>query len=282
VGARTHEFRLGDLRCAVVSDGAAAAPLQLFFNPEGGVSEEALREGVAEEGSGRSTTAVNYNCLVVHAGSGDVLVDTGLGEEFLGYGREVGALLGKLRPGLAAAGASPERVRTVVFTHLHQDHVRGAVWPGVPAFADAEHVATAAEIAFWTSAPAGAEADQARTALTTLGASMRSVGFDDAITPEIRCVDASGHTPGHMALLIGSGGQRMLCAGDLFYDRLQLRHPEWTTAYDVDRPASVAARRRLAGWAADEDVAVLAYHMPFPGLGRIRRRGDAFDWEPIP
>jgi hypothetical protein len=34
--------------------------------------------------------------------------------------------------------------------------------------------------------------------------------------------------------------------------------------------------------AADESLLVYAYHFPFPGLGRIRRQGDAFLWMPTP
>jgi glyoxylase-like metal-dependent hydrolase (beta-lactamase superfamily II) len=291
MGGQVHEFELGSLRCAVVSDvvsgGAAAAPLSLFFNPASGVSEAALAEGLAEEGSGRTTIDVNYNCLLVRAESGDVLVDTGLGERFLGYGEQLGARLGRLGSSLAAAGAGPERIRKVVFTHLHQDHVRGSVWSGAPAFAVAEHLASAAEVAFWTSpaALAGAatfEAEQARAALATLDRAVRRVEFDESLTPEISSVDASGHTPGHMALVIRSRSDRLLCAGDLFYDVLQLRHPRWTTPYDLDRQGSVAARQRLLAWAAEERLTVLSYHMPFPGLGRISRRGSAFDWEPRP
>jgi hypothetical protein len=30
------------------------------------------------------------------------------------------------------------------------------------------------------------------------------------------------------------------------------------------------------GWAADENLLVHAYHMPFPGLGRVERHGRTF------
>jgi glyoxylase-like metal-dependent hydrolase (beta-lactamase superfamily II) len=289
MGGQVHEFEVGALRCAVVSDvvsgGAAAAPLPLFFNPESGVSQEALAQGVAEV-KGRTTIDVNYNCLLVRAESGNVLVDTGLGERFHGYGEQLGALLGMLGSSLAATGARPETIQKVIFTHLHQDHLRGSIWSGAPTFAVAEYIASAVEVAFWTSPAALAgsakfEAEQARAALATLDGSLRTVRFDETITPEISCVDASGHTPGHMALLIRGGSDRLLCAGDLFYDVLQLRHPEWATPYDLDRPASVATRRRLVAWAAEERLTVLSYHMPFPGLGRISRQGSAFDWEPV-
>jgi hypothetical protein len=33
--------------------------------------------------------------------------------------------------------------------------------------------------------------------------------------------------------------------------------------------------------AADENLLVHAYHMPFPGLGFVRRHGDRYEWTPI-
>lgn len=56
--------------------------------------------------------------------------DSGLGPSFLGYGPDIGAQVGKFGDRLAEAGFAPGDVATVVCTHLHQDHVRGATWSG--------------------------------------------------------------------------------------------------------------------------------------------------------
>lgn len=57
---------------------------------------------------------------------------------------------------------------------------------------------------------------------------------------------------------------RLLCVGDLFYDQLQLSHPQWCTPWDHDTVRAVRARRRLLDRVADEHLLVHAYHMPFP------------------
>jgi hypothetical protein len=80
--------------------------------------------------------------------------------------------------------------------------------------------------------------------------------------------------------VLESAGERLLCVGDLFYDRLQLRHPGWSTPWDLDAPRATESRRRLLAWAADENLAVHAYHLPFPGLGSVSRHGDSFEWCP--
>ena len=81
--------------------------------------------------------------------------------------------------------------------------------------------------------------------------------------------------------MLESRGERLLCAGDTFYDSLQLSHPGWWTPWDHDVERSVLSRRRLLGRAADENLLVHAYHMPFPGLGRVERHGSAFAWIPV-
>ena len=81
--------------------------------------------------------------------------------------------------------------------------------------------------------------------------------------------------------MLESQGERLLCAGDTFYDSLQLSHPGWRTPWDHEAERSVLSRCRLLGWAADENLLVHAYHMPFPGLGRVERHGSAFRWSPV-
>jgi glyoxylase-like metal-dependent hydrolase (beta-lactamase superfamily II) len=254
----------------------------LFFGPETGAPGSQMATALAEEGLGRATISLGYNCLCVETDSGRVLIDTGLGPKFGGYGGQFTPQVGKLDDGLAEAGISPSDVDAVVFTHFHRDHVRGAVWSGEPMFAGARHIVNSAEVAFWKDATearaGGADADSARQAIRLLDSQLSPVAYDTEILGGVRTVVASGHTPGHMAILLSSRDERLLCVGDSFYDRIQLRRPGWWTPYDLNPPESVASRRRLLARAADESLPVHAYHMPFPGLGRINRRGAAFEW----
>lgn len=92
------------------------------------MSEAALAEALAEEGDGRSTTAIGYNCLIAESSTELVVIDTGgLGLGFTGYGEWFTPLVGRLVQGVQDFGFSPADVTSVLFTHLHQDHVRGAV-----------------------------------------------------------------------------------------------------------------------------------------------------------
>jgi glyoxylase-like metal-dependent hydrolase (beta-lactamase superfamily II) len=283
-----YRFPVGRLSCAVVSDGQMRPPweppLAAFFTPGSGVPGQNLRDAIAAEGERRTTLACGYNCLLVETGDGHAVIDTGLGANFLGYGPRIEPLVGRLGERLAVAGASASQLAAVVFTHLHQDHARGAIWSGRLAFPDATGFAHAAEIAFWSDAARRADdehRESAREAIRVFGARLRAFEHDAEILPGVRTVDASGHTPGHSAILLESQGERLLCVGDSFYDRLQLSHPQWCTPWDHDAGRAVLSRRRLLDRAADENLLVHAYHMPFPGLGLVRRLGDAYEWVPI-
>jgi hypothetical protein len=133
-----HRFSVGRLSCIVVSDGQPKPPweppLDSFFTPGSGVPAAELADAVAAEGAQRTKLTGGYNCLLVETSAGLAVIDTGLGAGFPGYGPAIGKQVGKLGEGLMDAGLSAADLAAVVFTHLHQDHVRGATWPGELAF----------------------------------------------------------------------------------------------------------------------------------------------------
>jgi len=285
-----YQFTVGSLSCAVVSDGQMMPPweppLAAFFTPAAGVPDRELQAALAAEGRPKTTISCGYNCVLVQTSDGHAVIDAGLGARFLGYGPRIEPLVGKLGDGLASAGARAADLAAVVFTHLHQDHCRGATWSGELTFPQATGFAHAAEVAFWSGAQtAGTTADEhlasAREAISLFGDRLRRFGYDTEILPGVRTVDAAGHTPGHSAVLLQSQGERLLCVGDLFYDPLQLSYPGWCTPWDHDTARAVRARRLLLDRAADEHLLVHAYHMPFPGLGTVSRHGGAYRWEPL-
>jgi glyoxylase-like metal-dependent hydrolase (beta-lactamase superfamily II) len=286
-GPVIHRFTVGGIECAVVSDGQMAPPLEppvsAFFTPEAGVPSAELHEALAAEGQDRTSIACGYNCLLATTADGHAVVDTGLGARFLGYGPLIEPLVGRLGDGLSSAGAPAADLAAVVFTHLHQDHCRGATWSGQLTFPEAIGFAHAAEVAFWSDSGAAADEhlESAREAIRLFGERLHAFDDDTEILPGVHTVSAAGHTPGHTAVMVRSHGERLLCVGDLFYDPLQLTHPQWCTPWDHDSARAIRSRRRLLNFAADEHLLVHAYHMPFPGLGTVARHGDAYAWTPL-
>ncbi len=284
-----YRLSVGRLSCAVISDGQLEPPweppLEAFFTADSGVPGHELRDAVAAEGQGRTTLNCGYNCLLVETSVGQVVIDSGLGARFSGYGPRIEPMVGRLGDRLAEAGSAASELAAVVFTHLHQDHARGATWSGALTFPAATGFAHAAEVAFWSDAAhpaADPHLESALEAIRLFGNRLRAFEHDAEILPNVRTIAAAGHTPGHTAILLESQGERLLCTGDSFYDPLQLSHPQWRTPWDHDAERSVLSRRKILGWAADEQLLVHAYHMPFPGLGLIKRHGGSFEWCPTP
>lgn len=288
--AETYKFKVGDFRCMAVSDGAFTYAPPIFPPPAAFLfvnAPEGRRAGVLGEhgllpdrwGAWVST----YTCLLVEMGDHRVLVDTGAGS----LGPNTGRLLRNLR----AEGVAPGDIDTVVFTHAHPDHLGGTTdQDGKLVFPKARYVMWKGEWEFWTSgqadrALAGHGMDiilaQAHKNLSPIRAQVDLVDTETEIMPGISAVAAPGHTPGHMALSISSKDDRLLCVSDTVLHPVHLAEPDWCAAVEIVSSAVPGTRRGLLKKAADEKALVLAFHFPFPGLGHVLPKGEAWRWESI-
>ena len=100
------------------------------------------------------------------------------------------------------------------------------------------------------------------------------------IPPVIRILPAPGHTPGHIVVEISSSGETLLCISDLVLHPVHLQEPEWFARVDILPDQLIATRRALLERAAKEQCRDMAFHFPFPGLGRILPKGTGWEWEP--
>jgi len=143
---------------------------------------------------------------------------------------------------------------------------------------------------FWTSGQAEAKLDEhvrevllrfARKNLPPVQGQLELVDLETEIVSGICALAAPGHTPGHMALAISSRGEQLLCISDVVLHPIHLEQPEWHAAVDFAPEQVVATRRRILTMAAAEETLVLAFHLPFPGLGHVGESRDAWQWQPI-
>jgi glyoxylase-like metal-dependent hydrolase (beta-lactamase superfamily II) len=163
---------------------------------------------------------------------------------------------------------------------------------GKPAFPNARYVMWKEEWEFWTAAPdlsALSVPDWITQVLLKFAAEnlppiegqLDLVDAETEIVPGIDAVATPGHTPGHMAVSISSRGQRLLCTGDVALHPIHLEQPDWYAAVDLAPDQALASRRRSADIAVAEQALVQAFHFPFPGLGHVVQRGDAWQWQPV-
>jgi glyoxylase-like metal-dependent hydrolase (beta-lactamase superfamily II) len=104
----------------------------------------------------------------------------------------------------------------------------------------------------------------------------------EEVVAGITVIAAPGHTPGNSVVRIESGGQELLCVADLFYQPENIEVECWVSPYDYDADTVVQTRRNVVNDAASRETLIMAYHLPFPGLGRIESRGNAWKWFAAP
>ena len=283
-------FKIGKLECMAVSDGTyiytpptfPPPATFLFANAPRERLEQALREHNLQPEQWVEWVSP-YICVVINTGEHWVLVDTGAG----GLDPNTGKLLQNLK----AEGVAPEDIDTVILTHGHPDHIGGNTdSEGKPAFRNARYVMWQDEWDFWTSEQAELELDKhvrevllefAHKNLPPIQGQLDLVDHETEIVPGIQAIAAPGHTPGHMALAISSGGEQLLCISDAALHPLHLEQPEWCAAVDFAPEQVVTTRHRLLNWAAAEKALVLAFHFPFPGLGHVVQKEEGWRWQPI-
>lgn len=211
-------------------------------------------------------TRNSFTPTLVNTGSELVLFDTGLGAE--------GTLAA-----MTAAGLTPDQVDTVVITHMHGDHIGGLMQADgtTPTFANARYVTGAVENNHW----AGAANEGYDKNLRPLAEKTTYLDDGGSVTGGITAMAAFGHSPGHMAYMLESGGQRLVLTADTANHYVwSLQQPDWEVRYDADKAAAAAVRRQVFGMLAADKVPFIGYHMPFPALGFVEAKDQGFRFVP--
>jgi glyoxylase-like metal-dependent hydrolase (beta-lactamase superfamily II) len=228
---------------------------------------------------------LSIHALLVEAPGLRLVVDTCIGNDrpraLLG-GR---ALATTFLDSLAEAGWTPESVDAVVCTHLHVDHVgwntmlKDGTW--VPTFPNARYLLGRVEFTHWT-----AEGDEEQQTILSdsvkpiLDAGLAEfVEMDHRLSPEVRLTPTTGHTPGHVSVMIESQGETAVITGDMTHHPCQMAHPEWSPPFDSDPKAAATTRARMFAEWADKPILVIGTHYAAPTAGHVRRDGAAFRFE---
>ena len=225
------------------------------------------------------------NTFLVNTGEKLVLLDAG-GAKMLG------PTAGRLPQCLAAAGIDAGQIDEVYITHMHGDHLHGTVTPeGGRMFPNALLRIARADMDYWTSAEVEAKAPEnqkarfipAKRAVAAYGDRIRPFNLGEELTPGIRSVEAVGHTPGHSCYMVQSGAARLLAIGDTMHVApVQFPRPEITVAFDWDQSRARATRISIFDTVVKEGIPIAAVHLPFPGIGRLRKSGEAYVFDPAP
>jgi glyoxylase-like metal-dependent hydrolase (beta-lactamase superfamily II) len=277
-----YRRRIGDIVVTAVSDGVLTIPDRVMTR---NLAPEDL--SYALKSAFRDGLFFSVNAFVVHSAGRVALIDTGCG----GY---LGPKVGHLIANLKFAGVSTEEIEAVLLTHMHPDHSAGLAdrETGRRYYPNATLVVHENEPKHWfDDAKMSRVSDLyktmhfqwAREQTKPYLDRMRTFTSGEEVFPGVTAIPAHGHTPGHTAYLIASGGERLLIWGDTIHiPEVQFARPEITMVPDTDPDTAAAARCRLFDRVAKERMLVAGMHLHFPGFGHVAREGSSFRFYPEP
>ncbi|MDA7948473.1 MAG: MBL fold metallo-hydrolase [Hyphomicrobiaceae bacterium] len=221
-----------------------------------------------------------YTPTLVNTGKDLILFDTGNGPG----GRDTGS--GLLRDVLAKAGHGPDQIDIVVITHGHPDHIAGLMEGDEPAFPNARIVFGALEFDYWNKGENIPEARRQTRELfmkvaAPFGEKATFIDPGDDVVTGIRAIEAYGHSPGHLVFHVESENHQLLIWSDTCNHYVaSLQRPDWHVSFDNDHEQAAATRKKIFDMVHTDRIPVHGYHMPFPALGYLDKRGSTYHWVP--
>ena len=269
-------FAADDSEIIVLSDGHLVLPLSYSFPMN---TAEELAPLVV--GGSETPTQIEPACNITLYRTGDrlVLFDVGAGAHFM-------PTAGKLGESLEAAGIDPSEVTDVVFTHAHPDHLWGLVDDfDEEVFTEAAYHISRAEWDYWTDPDTVDTIGEERKSFAVGAASRleriaeKTNRFEAGgeVVAGIESVPTYGHTPGHTSFVIRQESNATMVTGDaVTHAEISFRYPEWLSGADQDPDTAIATRKSLLDRLAADDMAIIGYHLPDPGRGRVETDGAAY------
>jgi glyoxylase-like metal-dependent hydrolase (beta-lactamase superfamily II) len=283
-----YRYKVGAYECTSINDGARSFPLPDTFVKN--VPKEEVLAAAEAAYMPKGMVTVPFNPQLINTGSKLILIDSGNG--IATYEPTKGAV-GRTLQNLAAAGVDPKSIDVVLMSHLHPDHTNGIrAADGSMAFPNAEIMVPAKEWEFWMSDENAAKA-QSSDMMKNYFANVKKIyaGIESKVTkydwgkevaPGITSIAAPGHTPGHTAFAVASGGSKVLIQSDVTnIPEFFLRNPDWHVAYDTDPDLAQETRHKFYDMAAAEKAMVVGFHFTFPSIGHVEKDGAKYRLVPV-
>ncbi len=275
-----YEARMvGNATLVALQDTWTTVPVSAFFS----AVEEGEWEPYLELLDAERSFTLNLGAWLVRSEGRTILLDTGIGVRGGGRFPEPPAL----PEVLSAAGVAPEDVDTVVLSHLHFDHtgwntVDGDDGSPVPLFPNARHVVQQAEWDYWTASEELRTAANYDATLAPIEAAglLDLVEGEQDVTSEVVAIPTPGHTPGHVSMVVASGGERAYLIADAAHHRVQVSEPTWSPSADVDAEQASRTRAELFERIEREGALVASGHFDFPGFGTVARVNGSLVFQP--
>lgn len=273
-----HALKLGAFDVMVVSDGTLGTGSIGRFG-RGRPLEEVVKL-FKDNGLDETTTTPELNLTLVKTETDLILIDTGGGMNFQ-------STAGKLVDNLEAADIDPEKITKVILTHAHPDHVWGIIddFEEAERFANATYYIAATEWDFWMQKDVASKIPEPLRRivpgtlrnLKPVADKVKRIKAGEDIAPGIGTIATPGHTPGHMSVHLKSKGESLIVTGDaITHPLVSFARPDWHFLMDADGAMAAKSRKKLLDIAVAEKAMLIGYHLPWPGVGRVERKDNAF------
>jgi glyoxylase-like metal-dependent hydrolase (beta-lactamase superfamily II) len=248
-----------------LKDKDTAMNKSILLKPDAEIVKKILGDG---------TAAGSINAFILKTEDKTILIDTGLGKS------------GELLDALKNAKIEPITIDIILLTHMHGDHIGGLVDSDKKVFENAVVYVNEKELDYWINGTPKnkGNADMARKVKDVYGDQLKTFAWDTEVVPNIKAINAVGHTPGHTAFELDFNGEdKLLVIGDLVHSlKVQLADPSMSVTFDVDPDEAAKTRIRIFEYIASEKIKIAGMHIPFSGVGYILKgEGESYKFEPL-
>lgn len=274
--------RIGDAEIVGLVDRQHALSPEWHYPDVPAEAWDPYRELLTDE----AFALLNFRAFLVRADERTILIDTGWGPKHSPPGAP--ATPARLLEELAEVGATVEDVDTVVFTHLHADHVGwNLAYPEVgdappePRFSQARYLVPANDWAHYN------RIEQMHPNIREQALPLGDIGVLDTfegehqVSASLRALPTHGHSPGHSSFVLSSGGEHCFVLGDLAHHPIIAGETAWVHRFDWDPAMAREQRERVIGQLESDGTLVAAGHFPQPGFGRFVRVDGRREWRPL-
>jgi glyoxylase-like metal-dependent hydrolase (beta-lactamase superfamily II) len=270
------ELVLPDAKLITLSDGFLTLPGDFVLAGMDAAQAAAIRQKFNLDPDSYTPPC---NLTLYQDATRNILFDVGSGPDFM-------PSAGKIDDALDAVGLTHDDITHVVFTHAHPDHLWGLLddFDEVQ-FANAQYLIGRAEFDYWTDPDTLTSIGEARTTFA-VGAARRLEAIADQLIffedgdeplPGVVARLTPGHTPGHMAFIVG--GKALVTGDAISNNHVAFDVPGYASPSDQDPERAAQTRVALLDQITADDLSIVGFHLPQGGIGRVTRNGEGYSYE---
>lgn len=276
-----QRMKVGDFEITALLDGTAPQNLDELLK---GAKPGEIRDVMAAHGE-TSIMNCDVNAYLINTGNKLILIDAGTGDAY-------GPSLGHLTERLKEAGYNPDQIDAVLLTHCHVDHIGGLLLGDKMVFPNADIYISKKEADYYLNPLNREKAPEAMKrffdgAIQKLGplakaGKLKTFEFGKELFPGITPVPGLGHTAGHTFYVVKSKGQKIVFWGDIVLsDLVQFADLKVTSVYDYQDVVASETRKKALSDAAKAGYWVAVSHISFPGIGKVVRKDQGYNFIPL-